>query len=614
MNYPVNEVLYPRRTEKEVSRKTTNTINTLPDDVLLAIFDHYRSALGAHSGWCQIWYTLAHVCRRWKELVLTSSRRLDVQLRCTFGTHAEDLLAYSPPLPLVLDYRSRSPRRLPNAEKWTYADMDGAVVALQHLHRAREIALSAPACTLATLITAMAADGTPPAPNLERLELESQTTELVFLPSRLLDGRAPPRLRRLLLSGCALPAPALRPFLSSATSLVRLALHRIPVSVAAAAAAGFQFEIPDDDLASCVRAMPRLRSLSVSFVVSVSVSATPRSSGPPVVDRLCSPDQHHQTTAGTTPIRTSDTERAELPALEELAYQGPSTYIDAFLAEFRAAPRLRRLRLKLFDKPTVSIPHVAEFIHSYAHAHAHAHAHAGAGTTCPPKPALSLALVEFYESSASLSLFPPASPCDRTVRRHDRFADYHDDDQDDDDTDADGGGGGGSTQSEISIRVLCERLDDQLSALASICGALARDTLSPVTELMLGFYNAHELPPPPADSTQHQHQHQHQQQDATQALWRALLAPFRGVRALRIDAALGGQAEIARALAPGVEQEQGGEEEGRDSDRPMLLPALCAVEPLYQVAASEPRVHGALLELAERNRRFVAARPVVGSQ
>src|SRR5712671_1151009 len=89
LNYPVNEVLYPRRTEKEVPRKTTNTINTLPDDVLLAIFDHYRSALGAHSGWCQIWYTLAHVCRRWKELVLTSSRRLDVQLRCTFGTHAE---------------------------------------------------------------------------------------------------------------------------------------------------------------------------------------------------------------------------------------------------------------------------------------------------------------------------------------------------------------------------------------------------------------------------------------------------------------------------------------------------------------------------------------------
>ena len=608
MNYPVDEVLYPRRTEKEVSRKTTNTINTLPDDVLLAIFDHYRSALGAHSSWCQIWYTLAHVCRRWKELVLTSSRRLDVHLRCTFGTHAEDLLAYSPPLPLVLDYRYRSPRRQPNAEKWTYADMDGAVVALQHLHRAREIALSAPACTLATLIIAMAADGTAPAPILERLELESQSTEPVLLPSRLLDGRAPPRLRRLLLSGCALPAPALRPFLSSATSLVRLALHRIPVSVVAAAApaAGSQFEIPDDDLASCVRAMPRLRSLSVSFVVSVSVSATPRSSGPPVVDRLCSPDQHHQTTAGTTPIRTSDTEeRAELPALEELAYQGPSTYIDTFLAEFRAAPRLRRLRLKLFDKPTVSIPHVAEFIHSYAHAHAHARA--GAGTTRPPKPALSLALVEFYESSASLTLFPPASPCDRTVRRHDRSADYHDDDHDDDDaadTDA-----SGSTQSEISIRVLCERLDDQLSALASICGALARDSLSPVTELMLGFYNAYELPPPPADSTQHQ------QQDVTQALWRALLAPFRGVRALRIDAALGAQAEIARALAPGVEQEQGGEEGcDSDSDRPMLLPALCAVEPLYQVAASEPRVHGALLELAERNRRFAAARPVVGSQ
>ena len=546
------------------SRRTTGVVNALPDDVLLFIFDHYRqSTVGAHSSWCQIWCTLAHVCKRWKELILASSRRLDVQLRCTFGTYAEDLIAYSPALPLVLDYQSR------HDEKWTYADMDSVIVALNQLHRAREIALSAPASMLAKLTAAMA-DVT--APILERLELESQTTEL-SLPRQFLDVLAPPHLRLLRLSGCVLQA--WHPLLSSTTSLEHLALHRIPVSTA-------EFVAAPEGLVSCVRSMPRLRTLSISFVSA----AAPHSS--PVIDnRLLSP---HQTTP-PTPSRTSDTDRVELPALEELAYQGPPTYIDAFLAAFSGAPCMRRLRLNLFDKPkaTFSIPHVAKFIYSRASADL-------------PKPAPSLALVEFYESSAWLTLFPPTSPRDRTMPRQNQYDNAHDDDHD----------GSNSIQNEISIRVSCELLEGQLSALASVCSALARHTLSSVTELMLGFY-AHELPTPSTDSAQQrQRQLPH---DAAQTLWLALLLPFQSIRTLRVDTALG--AEIARALTTGVENgglaQEHGESES-DSERLELLPALCAVEPLYQVVSAPglfSSTHAALLKLAERNRRFAAGRHVV---
>jgi hypothetical protein len=123
---------------------------------------------------------------------------------------------------------------------------------------------------------------------------------------------------------------------------------------------------------------------------------------------------------------------------------------------------------------------------------------------------------------------------------------------------------------------------------------------------MLGFY-AHELPTSSTDSAQ--------QRQRQQALWLALLAPFQSIRTLRVDTALG--AEIARALTTGAEnggiaQERG--ESEKDGERLGLLPALCAVEPLYQVVSApglSSSTHAALLTLAERNRRFAAGRPAV---
>ncbi|KAI0289858.1 hypothetical protein BC826DRAFT_588094 [Russula brevipes] len=562
-NIPADEVLYPRRTQRR-SRRTPNAIDALPDDVLLDAFDHYRLAVGAHR-YHQPWHTLAHVCRRWRELVLASSRRLDLQLRCTFGTPAEDLIAYSPPLPLVLDYHSR------HDERWTYADMDGVLAALQHLHRARDVVLSAPAPALATLAMAMVAG---PAPMLECLELESQTTELV-LPPRLLDGQAP-RLRRLVLGGCA--PRALRPLLSSATSsLVHLALHRmIPGAT----------DVSPDSLASCMRAMPRLRTLSISFL-------TPEPPSTLAGQRLHPDDSATHVAQAQAPSRTSERQRTELPALEDITYVGPAPFLDALLAAFSAAPHLRDLHLTLFDQLALSIPHIAEFIH----------AHAGDCSDGPPnsKPEPTLALAEISEFSASLALIPPApAPAPASSASAPTPTPKQ--------TSSSVGSASNTNRaisSRIRIAVPCPgaQLASQLAALASLTSALS-DTLSlTTTQLMLDF---------------HAHARGY---DDDAVLWRSVLAPFCRVRALRVDAPLG--AELARALAYGMDTDMdavdGGELEGAREGgeaRRLLLPALCAVGPLYRVVVSDfgesspspsMPVPDPLHELMEQRNRYFAA-------
>jgi hypothetical protein len=50
------------------------------------------------------WYKLAHVCQRWRNLLLAPASYLDIYLVCTPGTPIADMLAHSPPLPLIIDY------------------------------------------------------------------------------------------------------------------------------------------------------------------------------------------------------------------------------------------------------------------------------------------------------------------------------------------------------------------------------------------------------------------------------------------------------------------------------------------------------------------------------
>ena len=100
------------------SSPLTASIHILDDDSLLNVFYFYRPFFlgedededdrlsGGTKGWYRgrWWYKLAHVCQRWRNVVLGSAAYLDVSLVCTNGTPVADMLANSPPFPLVIDY------------------------------------------------------------------------------------------------------------------------------------------------------------------------------------------------------------------------------------------------------------------------------------------------------------------------------------------------------------------------------------------------------------------------------------------------------------------------------------------------------------------------------
>src|SRR6266403_2900628 len=109
------------------------------------------------------WYGVIQVCRRWRYLVLQSTSHLRLSLVCTHGTPVADMLAHSPPLPLVIDYPYED-------NNISAEDEEGITHALQHRDRVRRIRLMKPIPILEKLIIIL--DGEYPI--LEHLSIEHQ--------------------------------------------------------------------------------------------------------------------------------------------------------------------------------------------------------------------------------------------------------------------------------------------------------------------------------------------------------------------------------------------------------------------------------------------------------
>jgi hypothetical protein len=156
-------------------RSHGTSIHILGDDSLLKIFYHCQPALIDHDDaaddertlegkkWDRQrwWYILAHVCRRWRYLVLTSASDLGLCLVCTYGTPVADMLAHSPPLPLVVDYVGQE-------HEVTAEDEERILLALQRRSRIRRIRLWIPASNIRKLVVAISGDF----PMLEYLYIE----------------------------------------------------------------------------------------------------------------------------------------------------------------------------------------------------------------------------------------------------------------------------------------------------------------------------------------------------------------------------------------------------------------------------------------------------------
>ncbi|KAI0271762.1 hypothetical protein BGY98DRAFT_1100250 [Russula aff. rugulosa BPL654] len=119
----------------------TTSIHILDDESLLNIFylyrpvvkvtedenfDELRISIVTGRRWDRVnwWHKPAHVCRRWRNLILGSASFLGLDLVCTLGTPVADMLANSPTLPLVIDY-------LGGGRDVTAEDEEGIFIALE---------------------------------------------------------------------------------------------------------------------------------------------------------------------------------------------------------------------------------------------------------------------------------------------------------------------------------------------------------------------------------------------------------------------------------------------------------------------------------------------------
>jgi hypothetical protein len=143
------------------------------------------------------------------DLIFGSAPYLGVCLVCTFGTPVADMLAHSPPLPLIIDYDDEH-------DALTAEDEEAIVLAFGHRDRVRRIRLAMPVPNLQKLIVAMDDEY----PVLEYLVVgpSKQDSTALMLPGTL----QAPHLRHLTLLGFANPIGS-RLFLT-AVSLVTLCL------------------------------------------------------------------------------------------------------------------------------------------------------------------------------------------------------------------------------------------------------------------------------------------------------------------------------------------------------------------------------------------------------
>jgi hypothetical protein len=294
------------------------TIDDLPDDDLLAIFDLYvvryqdldfRDSEYDTKRKIESWQSLVHVCRRWRGLVLGSPRRLNLQLCCTTRTPARGTLDVWPALPLLIQGGV------------TETSVDNVIAVLEHSDRICKINLDCHTNSqIGELWTAMQV----PFPELAVLYLSYEDfSYLPVLPDSFLGGSAP-RLRYLAL--VTVPFPGLPNLLLSATHLVNLYLHDIPHS-------GY---ISPEAMATCISMLGSLESLQLEF-------ESPQS---------C-PDRENR--------RSPPPSRSILPALTFFLFKGVSEYLED-LVSWIDSPRLRRLSTTFFNDIDLNTPKLNQFI------------------------------------------------------------------------------------------------------------------------------------------------------------------------------------------------------------------------------------------------------------
>ena len=308
------------------NRPYSSPIYILDNDSLLNIFYLYRPVIladdendddrileGGEWGRERWWHKLAHVCRRWRYLILGSASHLGLCLVCTYGTPVADMLAHSPPLPLVIDY-------VDDNHDITAEYEEGIILALQFRDRVHRIRLHMPVPNLEKLITALDEEFS----TLDYLYIAAPTKDNTSL--MLPKAFQAPHLRRLVLDNVICPIGS--PILTPTTGLVTLSLIKIHPSV----------YFPPNDLLQRLSLMPQLETLGIDFHSPVS-------------------NRYVERQLLGTPIMT----HVALPNLRWFGFKGASAYLEALLPRM-TTPILEKLQILFFNQLTYPVPHLLQFI------------------------------------------------------------------------------------------------------------------------------------------------------------------------------------------------------------------------------------------------------------
>lgn len=314
------------------SQHPSPLIHTPDDDSLLKVFSLYRPLIldeseadnnqfldGGEWNRERWWFTLVHVCRRWRLLVFESASHLRLSLVCARGTPVADMLAHSPPLPLIIDH-------LDQHNDITAADERGITLALQHRDRVRRIRLMKSVPILQKLIIAL--DGE--FPILEYLSIIHQRYRRPSIEHNmrltLPETFRAPHLRHLVLMSFAIPIGS--PLLTTMGNVVTLSLNSIPPSA----------YFHPNALLQRLSLMPQLEILGILFNSHF-------------------PSRDIERQLSRTPIIS----RAVLPNLRWFGFQGASAYLEALLPRV-TMPLIERLQVSFFNQLTYPIPHLQQFM------------------------------------------------------------------------------------------------------------------------------------------------------------------------------------------------------------------------------------------------------------
>jgi len=302
------------------------TIGALPDDALLEIlsfimeevYEAFEASESVEVELLEQWYTLVHVCRRWRNVVFASRCRLNLQLICSSKRPVRKMLNIWPALPLIVnDWHLRL---LDSEFGSCKTHIDNVVAALECCDRVRHISLGFLPDFLLKVFAAVMQESFPA---LTYLELFSDSKSAPALPDSFLGGSAP-RLRSLTLE--CIPFPGLPTLLLTTNNLVGLSLIRIPYS-------GY---ISPEAMARCLSSLTKLRNFRLEF-------NSPRS-------RPDRPSRH-----------PSSVTRVDLPALIYFRFRGDNEYLEQFVARFNA-PLLRVIYITFFNRLLFDISQLSRFI------------------------------------------------------------------------------------------------------------------------------------------------------------------------------------------------------------------------------------------------------------